>query len=117
MASRRKDIERRRQAEKESSLPYSFKYKVVKAFWGKPCPVCGIKMCNVIDDDLRIAGTYFIPTIQHNKPLVKGGKHELGNISVICKRCNLSIGQKETGELNAKEVTEFWLKNGCSRKG
>ena len=62
------------------------------------------------------AGNLRIPTIQHNKPITKGGKHELGNISVICRSCNVSIRDNETGELNAKEVTEFWLKNGCSRR-
>lgn len=108
--------EMRKQAYKDSSLPYCFRYKVRLAFWDKRCPICGVKMSNVIDEEMGIYGNLFIPTIQHNKPITKGGKHELGNISVICKRCNATMRDKETDELNAKEVTEFWLKNECSRK-
>ena len=109
MAERRM-FTKRQVAESESKLPYSFKYKITKAFWGKNCPVCGIQMNNIIDKEMGIIGKDFIPTIQHNNPISKGGKHELGNISVICKRCNVSLQAIETGELNAKEVTETWLK-------
>lgn len=108
MAERRMFTQRKK-AEVESNLPYSFKYKITQAFWGKRCPVCGIVMNNVVDKEMGITGSDFIPTIQHNKPISKGGKHELGNISVICKRCNVSLRDTETGELNAKEVEETWL--------
>jgi hypothetical protein len=50
------------------------------------------------------------PTVQHNTPIFKGGEHELGNISVICRSCNSSIRDKETGELNSREVAEVWDK-------
>jgi hypothetical protein len=50
------------------------------------------------------------PSIQHNIPISKGGEHELGNISVICRSCNTSIRDKETGELNSREVAEIWDK-------
>lgn len=99
---------KRKKAEAESRLPYSFKYKITKAFWGKKCPVCGVTMNNVMDKEMGIVGKDFIPTIQHNVPISKGGKHELGNISVICKRCNVSLRDTETDELNAKEVVETW---------
>jgi len=49
-----------------------------------------------------------VPSIQHNIPITKGGKHELGNISVICKKCNVSIRNNVTGKLNADEVTRVW---------
>lgn len=104
----KKRVSQRRKAELESSLPYSFKYKMKLAFWGKKCPVCGVIMDNLIDRELMIDGNNFIPTIQHNIPISKGGKHEIGNISVICKRCNVSLRDTETGELNAKEVAEVW---------
>ena len=107
MAERRMFTQRQK-AEKESALPYSFKYKITKAFWGKKCPVCGVTMNNVVDKEMGIVGKDFSPTIQHNKPISKGGKHELGNISVICKRCNVSLQNTETGRLNAKEVDEIW---------
>jgi 5-methylcytosine-specific restriction endonuclease McrA len=99
----------RQKAESESTLPYSFKYKIAKAFWGKKCPVCGVLMNNICDEEFGIVGRDFQPTIQHNKPISKGGKHELGNISVICKRCNVSLRDTETGELNAEEVKKVWL--------
>lgn len=100
----------RQKAEMESELPYSFKYKITRAFWGKQCPVCGIKMTNIVDKEFGFVGKDFVPTIQHNVPVSKGGKHELGNISVICKRCNVSLQNTETDELNAKEVIEVWQK-------
>lgn len=89
----------RQKAYKESELPYSFDYKIRHAFWNKPCPVCGRKM----------SSEYLCkPTIQHNLPISKGGKHELGNISVICQGCNVSIKDNETDALNAEEVIEVW---------
>ena len=55
-----------------------------------------------------------MPTIQHNIPVSKGGKHELGNISVICHQCNVSIQDEITGDLNADEVVAEWEKlSGC----
>lgn len=99
----------RQVAEKESTLPYSFKYKIRQAFWGKKCPICGAKMAPIVDADIKCVSMNRIPSIQHNKPISQGGKHELGNISVICKQCNITIQDKETGELNAKEVEETWL--------
>jgi 5-methylcytosine-specific restriction endonuclease McrA len=51
-----------------------------------------------------------IPTIQHNIPISKGGKHELGNISVICKECNITIQDNATCNLNANEVENIWKK-------
>ena len=95
--------ERRRKAYKESGLPYSFSYKIRNAFARKPCPVCGCTM-----ENYEKSPTF--PTIQHNIPISKGGKHELSNISVICRSCNLSIQDQETGPLNNKEVIAEWEK-------
>lgn len=104
----RKDVIRRRQVESESSLPYSFKYKIRNAFIGKICPVCGRTMKSHFDREIGYSYNGHMPSIQHNIPISKGGKHELGNISVICRTCNISIQDNETGELNAKEVIEVW---------
>ena len=90
----------RQRAYKESSLPYSFDYKIRNAFVGNICPVCGCTM-SYVNKLVR-------PTIQHNIPISKGGLHELGNISVICSSCNSSIRDKETDVLNAVEVAEKW---------
>jgi hypothetical protein len=92
----------RKEAYEKSSLPYSFIYKIRRAFWNKPCPICGASMC------VNEYSSNKIPSIQHNIPITKGGKHELGNISVICKQCNVSIRDKETGDLNADEVQKIW---------
>lgn len=92
----------RKKAYKESSLPYSFNYKIARAFEGKNCPVCGNKMTSAYKQAR--------PTVQHNLPISKGGKHELDNISVICLSCNTSIRDNETEELNNKDVIETWDK-------
>ena len=92
--------EKRKKAYEESELPYSFDYKIRNAFTGHKCPICGVTMSH--------NNNLVKPTIQHNIPISKGGKHELGNISVICKSCNTSIRDSETSALNAQEVTEVW---------
>ena len=99
--------ELRKKAYEESSLPYSFEYKIRQAFWGEICPICNVEMKAHKDD----AGFYtdeHKPSIQHNKPISKGGKHELGNISVICHKCNVTLQDQETDELNAELVIEKW---------
>ena len=90
----------RKLAYKNSSLPYSFDYKIKRAFDGCICPSCGIKM--------HSGSKTAMPTIQHNIPLSKGGVHELENISVICESCNTSIRDTETGAFNNEEVIEKW---------
>lgn len=90
----------RQKVYRESSLPYSFEYKIRQAFVWKKCPVCNCTMSN--ENNLTI------PTIQHNIPISKGGKHEIENISVICRHCNTSIKDKETPQLNTEEVIKVW---------
>jgi hypothetical protein len=97
----------RQKAYRESTLPYSFEYKIRQAFWGEKCPVCGFAMKGSVDE-CGIGSDIRRPTIQHNIPISKGGKHELGNISVICHNCNVSLRDTETGRLNADEVIEKW---------
>lgn len=98
----------RQKAYLDSELPYSFDYKIRKAFTGKECPICGAIMDRCLDDGIITDNR--IPTIQHNKPISKGGKHELGNISVICKQCNIEIQDQETGSLNSDDVINVWDK-------
>lgn len=98
--------QKRLDAKKESELPYSFEYKIKARFIGKNCPMCG-----------KIMSSYSKktqPTIQHNLPISKGGKHELDNISIICGECNYAVQDNETGKLNNAEVIEVWneIKNG-----
>lgn len=103
----------RQKAYRESDLPYSFDYKIRHAFYGRECPICGCKM-ERNKDDCGIITEYHVPTIQHNIPISKGGKHEIGNISVICRQCNISVQDKETDKLNADEVAKEWDRiSGC----
>ena len=96
---------KRYEAKKESGLPYSFEYKIRQAFNGHRCPICGCLMQQ--GDFLRK------PTIQHNKPISLGGKHEIDNISVICNKCNTSIQNRvETPPYNTDEVKAVWERIG-----
>jgi hypothetical protein len=97
---------KRQKAYRESNLPYSFEYKIKRAFWGCECPLCGAKMQENNEDGIVTRNR--IPSIQHNVPISKGGKHELGNISVICKECNITLQDTETESLNAEEVIKKW---------
>lgn len=92
--------DKRKLAYQNSTLPYSFDYKIKRAFGNKICPVCG-KIMNP-------AYKKSLPTIQHNIPLSKGGEHELNNISIICESCNTSIRDDETDSLNNEEVIRVW---------
>ena len=92
----------RQDALKNSSLPYSFNYKIRQEFNGKICPICNCEMRGYKYSDNKR------PTIQHNIPISKGGKHEVENISVICRSCNETISDQETDELNNKEVIDVW---------
>ncbi|MBP5460882.1 MAG: HNH endonuclease, partial [Lachnospiraceae bacterium] len=96
----------RAKAYKDGDIPYSFGYKIRNAFAGKKCPVCGHTMLNYLNSPHK-------PTIQHNTPISKGGKHELSNISVICRQCNVSVKNEATGPLNNADVVSEWEKLSC----
>lgn len=94
--------ENRRIKEAVSELPYSFKYKIRQEFNNKLCPICNTIM--------GYQNNLSTPSIQHNKPLSKGGLHTIDNISVICRSCNASVRDKETGKLNNDLVVKAWNK-------
>lgn len=56
-------------------------------------------------DSCFYCGSYENPTIDHVVPIVRGGKHSIGNIVVACKSCN--------SQKNAKTITE-WRKLRCA---
>lgn len=88
-------------AKKESELPYSFENQIRIAFNGEKCPICGCTM--------TLSDNQCMPTIQHNKPISLGGKHDIDNISVICRSCNSSVQNKcETPPFNTDLVKEKW---------
>ena len=97
-ARNRTDNENRSKMYKESELPNKFLGVMRGLFYGERCPICG---CKMEDGNTK-------PSIQHNLPISKGGKHEIDNISVICLSCNMSLKDKETGELNNALVKEKW---------
>lgn len=102
-------IERRKKAYEDGSLPYSFGYKIRKYFIGRECPICGCKMGVYIKDDGDpIMTKNPMPSIQHNIPIAMGGKNEIGNISVICHQCNITLQDTPTGNLNNAEVRKVW---------
>ena len=93
--------QKRLEAKKESSLPYSFEYKMRQAFHGEQCPICNC----VMDGSNNLTK----PTIQHNTPISLGGKHEIENISIICSGCNSSIqNRQETPPYNTDLVRMVW---------
>ena len=107
---------RRADAIKNSTLPYSFIYKIRNAFVGEMCPICGCKMGVLTDssDPSHIPNPR--PSIQHNTPISLGGLHEIDNISVICEKCNASIRDTPTGSLNNELVQQKW-KEICAVEG
>lgn len=97
--------QKRLDAKKESSLPYSFEYKMRQAFHGESCPICGC----IMDGSNNLTK----PTIQHNVPISLGGKHEIENISIICSGCNSSIqNRQETPPYNTDLVRTVWERIG-----
>lgn len=99
---------RRDEAYKNSSLPYSFLYKIRNAFNNEVCPICGSTMSTS-------GHKKYLPTIQHLIPISKGGEHELNNIAIICLSCNSSIRDNIIdNKLNNELVINKWneiLKN------
>ena len=61
------------------------------------CYICGLQ-CNyddyVMRGDVFIAGDYY-PSIEHIKPLSKGGLHSWNNIKLAHRRCNTFKGVRE----------------------
>lgn len=84
-----------------ANLPTTFEKRIRSAFKGDKCPMCGVTMLD----------KKTLPTIQHNIPLSLGGKHELDNISVICRSCNSTIRDSiVTPAYNTQKVKEIWKK-------
>lgn len=94
----RKDTLLRSKMHKESDLPDKFNGIMRAMFFGEKCPVCGEKMTEGKSK----------PSIQHNNPISKGGKHNIDNISVICLSCNMTIKDNETNSLNNELVKQNW---------
>lgn len=61
------------------------------------CYICGLA-CNYDDYEVRnnyfIAGEYY-PSIEHVKPLSKGGLHSWDNVKLAHRRCNTCKGARE----------------------
>ncbi len=94
----RSDHELRSKMYKEGNLPDKFNGVMRSIFYGEKCPACN---CMMEEGKTK-------PSIQHNIPISKGGKHEINNISVICLSCNMSIKNNETDSFNNAVVKEKW---------
>jgi len=92
-------LKSREKARKDGDLPFSFDYKIKKSFWGRRCIICG-----------EVMGSNSInkPSIQHNIPFSKGGKHTIDNISVICESCNEKNKGRVLDKTNSDEVKRVW---------
>ena len=91
---------KRMTALKDSELPTHFNRVISNLFNNERCPVCNCVM-DINDTQTR-------PTVQHNIPISKGGKHELTNISVICQSCNCSLNNQHTPPYNTDIVIQKW---------
>ena len=62
------------------------------------CACCG-RVCDWHDVDVREDGTIVAgetyPSIDHIKPISKGGKHTWDNVQLLCRHCNCLKGNKE----------------------
>lgn len=95
---RRKDIRRREQtqgAEQDKDITL----KKVYAKDNGVCYLCGV-VCNwndykTINNSFVVGKTY--PTIEHVKPLSKGGTHTWGNVRLACHFCNSVKSDKVVG--------------------
>ena len=98
--SKESDAEARKRAYKTGKIKDSDLQRLKNKFVGRNCPICGVEMNNQFRPSQ--------PSIQHDKPISKGGKHVIKNISVICLGCNASIRNKEISISNNEEVIEVW---------
>lgn len=65
------------------------------------CYICG-KVCDwsdfqKIDGNFIVGGTY--PTVEHVKPLCKGGTHTWDNVKLACFACNTKKGRKSFDDI------------------
>ena len=65
------------------------------------CYICG-KVCDwsdfqKIDGNFIVGGTY--PTVEHVKPLCKGGTHTWDNVKLACFACNTKKGRRSLDEM------------------
>jgi len=80
-----RDSGRRRHARKLVNGMFVVTKKDIKAMLAKPCYICGAQSEH----------------IDHIIPLVRGGRHGIGNMAGACARCNSRKGTKLLVEYNA----------------
>lgn len=93
--NRKKEISRRTMLQKQvidKDISLEKLYKRDKGI----CYICGCK-CNwndfeIINNNRHTGKTY--PTIEHIKPLSKGGSHSWNNVKIACFECNTKKGSK-----------------------
>jgi 5-methylcytosine-specific restriction endonuclease McrA len=76
---KRRNRENARRAKKLSNGVYEISKKEIKKIYSSPCFYCG--SFNLIQAD-------------HVIPIIKGGRHSIGNLVPACAKCNRSKGTK-----------------------
>ena len=80
---RSKNKEGRRRSRKRNNGEFLILNKELKKIYLSPCVVC--------KSTEKIAADHIIP-------IAKGGRHSIGNLQPLCKKCNSSKGQKFMSE-------------------
>ncbi|MBL8797365.1 MAG: HNH endonuclease [Planctomycetia bacterium] len=60
--------------------------QLVQQTLGAPCPYCDVAL------------TVFNFSVDHVRPLSRGGSHAIGNLALCCERCNQIKGMMTDGE-------------------
>lgn len=93
---------KRENAYKNSSLPYSFSYKIKQEYIGKQCAICGEEM-GPSGFNKKFDG--HMPSIDHIIPISQGGTHEIDNIRIVHLKCNISRKNNAT-DIRQKDVCQ-----------
>lgn len=84
-----------------------FKQSLKRAWrreFGDSCPICNVTMKFGESANTKISKKY--ATIDHIHPVCAGGKDNLKNIRVICKKCNEKKGKEDQLKSTRKQLNQ-----------
>jgi 5-methylcytosine-specific restriction endonuclease McrA len=87
------------------SLAYNDLEKMVRwnILQGFRCPVCGETM----EINNGQSDSMLIYTVEHVKPMGKGGSNTIDNIIICCRKCNYKNNEKDIAEGNKNNEKEL----------